>query len=185
MRISLCVFIKDRIYKITWFNEDRHGIYIGFYGELGPSHFSYHKDGKAHLKIVNPDTKKITYPQKHQSIPIKDITAAHQILFNGLVIKYESTLHSEYKHDQKSNGEIFFSEKIFKPQKHISTDIYLVSKTNEKIFLEQQMKRYEKEKAFRLISMNLFELKNFPQHKMALLFLATKSPLRKNHGHSS
>jgi hypothetical protein len=169
MRVCLCFNIKGRPAKLVWFNEDKQGVYIGYYGEIGPSHFSYHKDGKTHFKL-KLKSKKPQIINESQLLPINDISNYTQILFAGLSITQPFV--SDYKKDIKMTSEIFLPDRVL--SKQFAIDSYLVCKTKEEEFLQRKFYFYEEKGHYNWLNLNLFVLENFPNHKLALLFLSIK-----------
>ena len=86
MRARICINSRDKIYKLTWVNEDAKGVYIGYYGEMGEIHISYHKDGMRHIRDNNE--RKPLMPQKVK--PIDEIDSYMLIAYQSSAIDEES-----------------------------------------------------------------------------------------------
>src|SRR5262245_23022047 len=124
MRSYVCINHAGKVYKVVWFNEDRKGVYVGWYGTIKRDHFSYHTDGTKHFKH-----QALSIPQnQHKGTPINDIEDFQHVLFQLIPLSTTNIQIAgfEYqKEDISSSSATFLSESLFL-DKTLAIDVYLV-----------------------------------------------------------
>ncbi len=171
-RSYICVRSSHGLRKLIWLNEDASGVYIGWYGQSGSSHFSYHADGKCHHRIdgepdkILPDTR----------IPIRDIGSPFPILTTGIFLRQGKLLVPGMEYlgdDPKSNTAIFLDVELL-TNETLNAFITLFSRNSEIDFLRAQYKLAEVI-GCPLLTLVSFSLKNFPNHKLGIALSGMKN----------
>jgi hypothetical protein len=146
-------------------NEDRAGIYIGYYGEVAGSHFSYHKDGTKHFRL--PGMKEPV--QQHQGIPIQDVDSFVQVGYQAIPLyprMMEIVAETYAKEDMRSTQALFVDGALFTANQ-VDLDTYLLHRDKEPEFVDFIFSR----QAHQLHLCVINPLEHFPVHKVAIVIL--------------
>jgi hypothetical protein len=105
MRSNICLNYEGKIHKLIWFNEDKSGVYVGWYGTVSGSHFSYHADGTKHF-IITLISSTIN---EHIGTPIDAIDPFEQISFQAIPMysKMMGIIGTEYKKEDSKSSQTF------------------------------------------------------------------------------
>ena len=127
MQTYICVLYESVPYKLIWCNEDRTGVYIGWYGSISGAHFSYHADGTSHLKRANrkrmgPSLPMPSIAQIHQA----ENLVSHAIDLDLTSIKLRG---SEFRAEEKSTCGLFLYPGVFRAYRRIWFSTMLAHKT--------------------------------------------------------
>lgn len=168
MQTCVCTNYKDKIYKIVWVHDDAQGVYIGMFGQLAGSHFSYHIDGNRWFKIGRERVN------EHRTIPIEEINSFNQITFQTLPLNDTNIKITafEYRPDNKSTSEIFLENLTFSSKNQISLDSYLVRVGKESDFVKFVYAYPKINHKYDLVGCYLIKLDKFPNHKVGILLLS-------------
>ena len=169
MRSYVCVSYREKYYKLVWVNEDSKGVYLGMYGFVQGTHFSYHRDGTKHFRVYNSPVPQL----QHKGTPIEDIELFQQITFQVIPLHETNITITgfEYqKEDQSSSTSVFLDEEIFR-EKTLAIDSYLINRTKEPDFVKF-LYSYPMREKYKIVACNIHELTNFPKHKIALVILS-------------
>jgi hypothetical protein len=169
MRSYICISHEGTPFKLVWVNEDSKGVYLGLYGAVQGTHFSYHIDGTKHFKF--PDSP--NPQQQHQGTPISSIQSFQQIAFQAFQL-IPSTMyiagHIYQKEDQASSIAVFLDGSLF-ADKTLAIDAYLINRAKELDFIKFLYSR-STEDIYKIIACNVFALTNFSTHKIGLVILS-------------
>lgn len=166
MRSYICVRYENRLYKIVWMNEDKQGIYVGWYGKVTESHFSYHKDGYTHLKVFQHSKKPLS---PYQKTPIDDVRGFVQIGYQGIPLHSQMMriIGQEYTKQDQRSGQVFFIDSNLFIEETMDLDLYIVEKDKEQDFVQFTFQHHNEKIQFCFLNF----LDNFPNHKLAMLIL--------------
>ena len=169
MRSYICIIHKGTPFKLVWVNEDSKGVYLGIYGAVEGTHFSYHADGTMHFKYTELSIPK----QRHQGTPIRSINTFQQIVFQAFPL-IPSTMyiagHVYQKEDQRTSVAVFLDGFIF-ADNTLAIDTYLINRAKEPDFIKFVYSRPTQDK-YKIIACNVFSLTNFSTHKIGLVILS-------------
>jgi hypothetical protein len=175
MRSYICISHEGTPFKLVWVNEDSKGVYLGLYGSVQGTHFSYHADGTKHFKL--PDSP--TPQQQHKGIPISSIDPFQQIIFQAIPL-LPSTMyiagHVYQKEDQASSTAVFLDGSIF-TDKTLAIDAHLINRTKEQDFIKFVYSRPDKD-IYKVIACNVFTLTNFLTHKIGIIILSGEGVIK-------
>jgi len=161
-------------FKIIWINEmggRNAGISIGFFGELGGLHSTYHADGVYHYRPKDA----VSFPDI-QKTPISKIDPFIQVHFQAIPLNESNiSLVTSEESERVPNKVIVLESKDFYHKNQVSIDVYLVKKGAENRLLSSIDPQVRGEGAlWELVGVEFIDLKNFPEHRVELVLLSEK-----------
>jgi len=168
MRISIALSMGYSVYRVAWLNEDAKGVYVGMYGAVSGSHFSYHRDGTCHFKLHDNRRTQTTF--QHAKLPIQDIRQHIQVL-NQCIRLNDSDMfiigHS-YATTEKDEAEIFIDGSTA-ISGSISLDVSLFRRENTADYVRFVYGPNDLANSQKLIAMLIRHLQYFPEHRVGLV----------------
>jgi hypothetical protein len=165
MRSYICVRHENNLYKLVWTNEDRKGVYVGWYGEVAGTHSSYHTDGIKHFRLsTSPEAI-----NQHKGLPIQDIDSFVQVGYQTIPLysRMMGIIGHEYLKEDSHSAQAFFINGSLFGQDRIDLDLYLLHREKEQEFVRFIFtSRADK---INLCAIN--SLDHFPNHKVAMVIL--------------
>ena len=138
MRAVIISEIEGTFKKLVWIEECKGGIYMGFYGKANKIHYSYHQDGKVHIKHGSNRLP------MYKTTAINDIQRFISITAYGIPLEkgYEFVTEN-YIRNKKANSVIYINPKIIQRQKIINVIPYIVRNGYEKDCINHCHKSYQ------------------------------------------
>jgi hypothetical protein len=166
MRISVALSMGCTIYRVAWLNEDTKGVYVGMYGSMRGSHFSYHRDGTCHFKRHD---KRQTILQ-HVKQPIQDIRRHIQVLNQSIPLNDSNMfiVGQSYTTTAKDEAEIFVDGSTAITGS-ISLDVSLFHRENTADYVRLVYGPNDLANSRKLIAMLIRHLQNFPEHRVGIV----------------
>lgn len=178
MRAIICTDFVEHLRKLIWITEYETGVSVGMYDSHANPHATYHMDGSYHCKITAKN-----HPLKFASEkkpPIAEITAEEPLL--GMATFYVEDIMNRlplYTPDDRADSTVFLGQSVFSNIRVAAFNAYIIHRNHEITFLEKVYPKYDNE-AFMLVTVNLFGLDLFPDHKVGLLvYKGRESPTEK------
>ncbi len=172
MRGFICTDYEGQLFKVVWFTEGKMGVSVGYYDKKIEVHSTYHTDGAVHVKI---NGEKVPGSFSKKCAPIKEIQNAGNI--TGGAVSYSGKFFSltmPFQSYKRADVVALMSHAIWKEIGAMAFNASIVSSKWEHDFLRQQYNDYQ-DKSFDLVSVNLFQLDHFPNHKIAIVFYRGKA----------
>jgi len=171
LRGCICVHLQGKAYKLVWFNESANGVYISVGGHKHGAHFSYHADGKTHMRglpaIPLPDTP---LP------PIKDLKGCHEVISQYIPLSDDliKGVGTEFMRKNEAAVAVFLPSDTFATHTTFTLKTYLVSRDAELDLIKLMYDPPAHWQHQRLVVLNTFDLRNFLAHKLGIAIFATR-----------
>lgn len=166
MRISVALSMGCTVYRVAWLNEDAKGVYVGMYGAMRGSHFSYHLDGTCHAKL-HGKRKAIL---QHSRQPIRDIRRHVQVINESIPINDSNmfVIGQSYATTEKDEAEIFINGSTAMPGS-VSLDVNLFHRENTADYVRLVYGPNDLANSQKLIAVLIRHLQNFLEYRVGLV----------------
>lgn len=176
MRAVIISQIDNVFKKIVWIKECSGGIYFGFYGKSGGTHFSYHQSGDMHLK---QGTHYLDMPKRKA---IENIKKYEQLGAYGITLEGEYDFATDdYTRIKDMLSVIYIDPQIIKRGNILNVHSYIIRKGNEigcisdfKSANDLNPTFHLVKQGFETINANFFKLEKFPNHLVGIIITGGK-----------
>ena len=165
MRYYICWKYGQNIYRLTWINESKAGIYVGVFGSEADFHTSYHADGKKHFATRRGRTKQ--HMSDSQFPALNDVEKFQQIVSSTMPLVERWRRPVDKFISKKKTDLIILSEDLLKNFSHLSTNVMVFNKDAEEAFLAEILTSNEH---IQIITSHISNLTHYPNHKLAVIF---------------
>jgi hypothetical protein len=163
-RAYVCIGGNNCTWKVSWLNESTTGLYFGLFTGPKTAHFSYHADGRSHLKNSS-GAASVAQPAE----PINQIQGWRQLLAQALDVSDESLAKyaRPFSVDPRAVSTAFLDRKILGDTRFLLADLYLFEKCAEKEMLDaMSLPR----RGIELLATFSMGLRYYPMHAVGLAF---------------
>jgi hypothetical protein len=171
IRGCVCVHCQGKTYKLIWFNESLKGIYVSIGGYKHKAHFSYHADGRTHMRNLPatplPDTK---------LTPIDDLKDVHLLITQYMQLSDDliKSVGAEFDRESEAAVAVFLPSDTFATHTTFTLNAYLVPREAELDLINFMYNPPVHWQHQRLVVFNTFDLANFKAHKLGIAIYATR-----------
>ena len=163
MRISICFRRAGQVHRLVWVNEDSGGVYLGHLGAQSESHWSYHRDGRTHIKLGSE------YLNPSEGIPIKDWRGVRQLCHTHMPMTDNwFSAATAYGGDRKTETVLIVDDKSFSGERFCSLDLWLIDRDSESELFALVGKHFTSEPRDTIVAEVVASLDHFPNHKLAV-----------------
>ena len=147
------------------------GVSLGYYDQRAEVHASYHTDGAFHITMKS---KRLPSPFSEKKPPINQIKTRQHLIGNAVFYSEEAMeMFLPFKSDSRASVVILMSHALWVGIRVMALYSTIVHSDYEADFIAEMYKNYQNE-GFDLVAVNLFQLDNFPHHKVAVVFYRGK-----------
>jgi hypothetical protein len=167
MRAIICSDYSRKLRKLIWVTENKLGVSAGICEPEANLHVTYHVDGTYHHKMIHRGKPLKICSEKKP--PLVSIASKEQLL--GTATFYTDDTMSrlaEFTPDGRADTIVVLGQSVFTNVRCAAFNSFILHRDHEPSLFVDSYRSYE-DKSFMLISVNVFALDLFPNHKVAMI----------------